>query len=297
MRPVDPPDPSPKRTPLGQAWLILKVGVITLFVAWQLFFLAVRNPVDLWDKESHDWATRQSRWGDVVHDFNNHRLASSAEHSPVGPQSTLGRKLKAVEPPWERSYDEVDRWTKNYGRVLGVEQGWSMFTPNLAREGTFLAARIEFKNGQELLIKSENEPRLPEDEDLTAVPDPNAPPSDEASRWPAFKSAVPQPYFRLGAWRLRKFEDNLVYTKPDKLNGMTHASEDDLPLFEAFVRWTVRRWRQRYPDDHREVFQVVLLRRRLYFPEAGLDWRDPYLYHTSTSRVGNFNEDGSLRKP
>src|SRR5262249_5870267 len=45
-----------------------------------------------------------------------------------------------------------------YGTFFGLDQGWAMFTPELARRSPFLAARIEFTDDTSVLLLSENEP-------------------------------------------------------------------------------------------------------------------------------------------
>jgi hypothetical protein len=243
MAVVDPPT-RPSVGPVRLLWRWTKAAAITVFVCWQLFFLAWRNPADLWGDELHTWAAKQDRWDQVLHDFNKHRYPSAAT-------SRLGRRMRAVEPAWERWYDPTEKWTRNYGRVFAVEQGWSMFTPNLARGGSFLTARLEFSDGSEELVKSPNEPALE---------------SDDKPR--------PKPFLRMGGWRQRKLEDSLAFTTPEKLARMDAADGDDLPLFEAYARWSVQRWRQGHPDDAREVHRIVLVRRRMAFAPLKTVWID-----------------------
>jgi hypothetical protein len=242
MGPVDPLDPySPPPSPWRLAWRWTKAAAIAAFVLWHLFFLAWRNPNDLWEDGLRDWFTKQPRWGDVVHDFNKPRMPTTDG------DSRLARRLTYANPSWERWYEPTEKWTKNYGRVFGIEQGWSMFTPNLARGGSFLTARIEFSNGSEEYFKSPNEPAL------------------ESDDFP-----LPKPFLRAGGWRQRKLEDCMLYTKPEQLARMDVADGDDLPLFEAYAAWALRRWQASHPADRREPFRVVLLRRRLPFPS--LEW-------------------------
>jgi hypothetical protein len=152
--------------------------------------------------------------------------------------------------------DPLDDATRHYGNFSGIDQNWRMFVPPMARSAPFLAARIEFTDGTDDVQRSDNEP------------DPLA-------------------FFRYGGWRQRKLEDYLVYKTPDELPG-----DEELPLWEAYARWSVRRWRERHPDDLRIPERVVLLRRVITFPEPS---ENPSVYEeASTSTVGVFHPDGSL---
>ena len=82
-------------------------------------------------------------------------------------------------------------------------------------------------------------------------------------------------------------EDYLVFKTPDELPG-----DEELPLWESYARWSVRRWRQGHPDDDRDPARVVLLRRVITFPEPA---ENPSLYEeAAVTTVGVFHPDGSL---
>jgi hypothetical protein len=197
---------------------------VGLFVCWHLFFLLVRNPLDLWYTPFKEWCQERGWWP---------RLE-----------------------PWVRP---VDRATGQYGNGLGVEQGWCMFTPPLARSAPFLAARIDFTDGTSEVLRSDNEP------------DPTA-------------------FFRVGGWRQRKLEEYLVHPDETKLH-----EHEELGLWEAYARWSVRRWKARHPEDRRTPRQVALLRRRIYFPVPG---QDPGLYaEPEVYPIGTFDPDGRLQQP
>lgn len=131
-----------------------------------------------------------------------------------------------------------------------------MFAPPLARYDYFLAARIEFIEGGVEVIRSENEPD-------------------------------PRGYFRFGGWRQRKLEDYLVTNTSELSPG-----NEELPLWEAYVRWSVRRWREQHPDDTRTPARVLLLRRDFTFPNPTEDpavFAEPKVY-----TLGTFLPNGSL---
>ncbi len=205
----------------ARLWPRVKGAVVVLFVGWQLFFLIVRNPLDFWYTPIKQWCEQKKIWPDV----------------------------KIVLEP-------LDDATRYYGNFSGIDQNWRMFVPPMARSASFLAARVEFTDGTDVVLHSANEP------------DPLA-------------------YLRFGGWRQRKLEDYLVYKTPDELPG-----DDELPLWEAYARWSLRRWKERYPDDSRTPARVVLLRRVITFPEPS---ENPSVYEeAAVSTVGVFHPDGSL---
>lgn len=201
-----------------------KSTLVCIFVTFHLFILAFRNPLDLWWKEMEGYAkeTYPEQW---------------KEYLPY--------------------YRTVDRWTERYENVFGIEQGWCMFAPPLARAAPFLATRLEFDNGEEEIILSANEPTPGQD------------------------------YFRIGGWRQRKLEDKLAYTSVSSL-----PEERDLPLWPAYVRWRVRGWREAHPDDPRQIVKVELMRRRIEFPTPENETHYPG--EPEGWVVGQFNPDGSL---
>jgi hypothetical protein len=209
-----------QRRPSKNIWRECKIAVVVLFVVWHLFFLLLRNPLDLWGSEI---------------------------------QSTLENRLPAGLPV----YRWIDRATWRYANFLGLEQGWDMFTPPLARGASYLAARLEFTDGTDLLFLSENEPD-------------------------------PKSYLRMSGWRQRKLEAILLRAKPSEL-----SQSEDLPVFEAYARWTIQRWQEGSPDDMRTPKQVVLLRRRIAFP--GPDQNPAEFEEAEVSLIGTFSPEGKLR--
>jgi hypothetical protein len=96
---------------------------VAAFVAWHLFFLVFRNPLDLWREPILDWCKGRGWW-----------------------------------PSAEAPFEQADAATSRYGNLCGVPQGWRMFTAPLARSAPFLAARIEFTDGSREELRSLNEP-------------------------------------------------------------------------------------------------------------------------------------------
>jgi hypothetical protein len=216
---IPPDDPAPPAPPW--TW---KSTLVCIFVSFQLFIIFFRNPLDLW-------------WREIE-----------------------GYLKKEQKETWEAClpyYRFVDRWTERYENGLGVEQGWCMFAPPIARAAPFLTTQLQFDDGETEIIPSANE----------QIPG--------------------QTFFRLGGWRQRKLEDKLAYMNPDDL-----VTARDLPLWKAYVRWRVRDWRAAHPGDPRQIVRVDLIRRRVPFPNP-----DPFKEpdEVESYPVGHFNADGSLQ--
>ena len=88
----------------------------------------------------------------------------------------------------------------------------------------------------------------------------------------------PRGFFRFGGWRQRRLEDVVVWGRSPILST-------------AYVRWSVRRWRERHSGDPRTPERVVLLRREWGFPEPGTD--PAALGPVEVSPIGEFLPDGS----
>jgi hypothetical protein len=134
---------------------------------------------------------------------------------------------KQVESLFAERFRKADRFTERFTLLAGFEQDWCMFGPPMAKSADFLAVRLEFTDGSEEVMYSDNEPR----------------------DWKC--------YFRVGDWQDRKLE-NQIMRAPS--HGVLERR-----LHEAYVRHAVKKWQRRRPGDPREVMRVVLLRHTLYF--------------------------------
>ena len=219
------------------AWRYARGCIIFLVVVFHLLFLAIRNPLDLWYRGICDWM----------------------KHVPVG------ELLESEEDPlpptwWDRYGDEfelTDRFTFRYANLFGVEQGWCMFQPPVAREAYFLGARVEFRDGSSSLLLSDNAP------------------------------IDPTRYFRLGGWQTRKHEDDCLYYA-NELSTDFHS----LSKWSGYARHLVRKWKATHPDDPREVERLVFVRRRIGFPEPGQRYEEPATRHVAD--MSAFDAEGRL---
>jgi hypothetical protein len=136
---------------------------------------------------------------------------------------------------------DYDRITTRYAALCGIEQGWPMFSGPLARSAPFPAVHIVFADGSQELVVSDNEP------------------------------ADPNFYFRFGGERHRKLEDYLASPLRGAVSGV------ERPLWEAYARDAVRRFRAAHPDDRRAPVKALVIARRLYYtrPDQSAGDRDP----------------------
>jgi hypothetical protein len=65
-----------------------------------------------------------------------------------------------------------------------------------------------------------------------------------------------------------------------------------LPIYSAYVRWSLRRWRAASPDDPRTPERVELIKRRFEFPTP--DDRPGDIKPGATSLLGTFDVQGNL---
>lgn len=129
------------------------------------------------------------------------------------------------------AYRFVDELTYRFAQTTGTEQRWVMFTPPMARRAPFLGVRLEFADGSRVVVPSDNEPRDPTD------------------------------FLRIGNWQVRKLED-VIYDIP----ATRGEANPEWPMWEAYVRWRVRHWKNTYENTDHEPVRVVLIKRVIYFP-------------------------------
>lgn len=156
---------------------------------------------------------------------------------------------------WEKVkpyYEKIDGLTKHYENLMGCEQGWAMFSPDGDGE---LARSVSFLSARiELSDGSSEELQSPNQVD-------------------------PAGFFRVGGWRQRKLEDR-----------MADSSTPDEDFMKPYVRWSVRRWRSKHPNDPRTVKTVVLIARKFTFPEPDEDYEEFEI--PKDKEIGRFLPDG-----
>lgn len=223
---VSPPVPistPPSRPWYLVAWRIVKALLIFLIVAFHLVVLAIRNPMDIWETEIPEGLKAQPAWGGMA-------IAALDDDTAKAPKSV-----------WEQYEDEyylVDRATWRFINFIGLEQRWTMFSPPMARDAEFLAIRIEFTDGTQELLRSDNEPHNPDC------------------------------YFRIGGWQGRKLEDYLS-SRSKARQIRSDPNDKERKLWEAYARLALRRWRAAKPGDPRQPERIVFVLRCIPFLAPG----------------------------
>jgi hypothetical protein len=231
-----------------------EIAAAVLLGCWQVGFLLC-----VLTRRRRPWLWPTARTSAVVL-FVGWQLFFLFARNPLDFWYTPIRDWCVKQQVWDRGVgsmlDPVNNAADRYANFNGIDQNWKMFTPPLARSDAFLAARLEFTDSTQDVLLSDNEPD-------------------------------PRGFFRFGGWRQRRLEDILVYKTGSRL-----ADDPDLPLCEAYARWSIHRWRERHQDDPRTLLRVVFLRREVAFPAPGTD---PNVFAPAVvSPIAVFLPDGSL---
>jgi hypothetical protein len=243
--------PATEPGPLARIWRACKIACVTLFVVWHLFFLVYRGIVDLQLKLDVDTIT----WFHVRFPWLVPKPVEAADGTRQGEDDA--ERAGDQKPRKATLLDRIDRATWFYGNWFGIEQGWALFSGPVSREASFLAARIDFTDGSDAWVYSENEPDLPH-------------------------------FVHLGGWRQRKYEDYLCYDHSENV-----AEDSELPLWSSYARWCLRRWRDANPDDRRRARLIVLVKRTIVFPRPDAD---PCVYpEPHSEEIAVFDPQGRLR--
>lgn len=204
-------------------------------MTFHLLFLVIRNPLDLWDDEMKKWLVQQKVWQD---------------DPPTEEQREASYNVRPI-------YRFLDELTHRYGQTTGTEQRWVMFTPPMARRAPFLAVRLEFADGSQVMVLSDNEPRDPAE------------------------------FLRIGGWQTRKIED-VIYDIP----ATRGPANSEWPMWEAFIRWRVRHWKATFENTDREPVRAVLVKRIILFP-GPFDPPNRYRYGEEEDLL-SFTPEGKL---
>ena len=103
-------------------WRYTRATLIFLVVTFHLVVLAIRNPLDLWEKDIRDWMQEWPAWGGLV--------ALAAQDDTPPPPSLYDRYGQEVYA--------ANKFTWKFTNLTGIEQRWVMFAAILI----FLLARL-----------------------------------------------------------------------------------------------------------------------------------------------------------
>lgn len=218
--------------------------LLGLFILWQLFFLFTSNLFSV--------AT-------TIRDDEDYQKALPPDSIAVMEQSLPGWLEKKGH--LHHVSDHLIKITDHWGELLAQVQAWSLFAPEISSENTFVGVELRWEDPDE---EEDNKPK--------AVPHPKE-----------FLRSHNEPenlrkFFRLGKFRLRKYESNL--------DVVLRILDKETPK-EAAERWAERikkkvnkEWdtipaylKMRYEEfrkDHPELQppkQVILVVRRYKIPK------------------------------
>src|SRR5690606_20430240 len=108
-RTFDAPADRPRGSWFGRLWRFVRTTLVVLFVCWHLFFMLVRNSLDLWEDSLVEWASQKPWW-----------------------------------PSVEGAFNHVTYKTWYYGNFTGCEQGWGMFAPPMGKTAAFMGGKLIF---------------------------------------------------------------------------------------------------------------------------------------------------------
>jgi hypothetical protein len=170
-------------------------------------------------------------------------------------EMTTWLKDRGYWAKWSKPIQKIDYGTYYFANFVGCEQRWVMFSPPMAKGANFLGFRLEFDDGSQELVTSPNEP-------------------------------TPARFFRFGGWRMRKYEDTLMWPDEDL------AKSPEYPFWQAYIRRIAQQWRLDHPEDARKLERIVLLRRRIIFttPEETPGTYNP----PSQVDVATFDPEGKV---
>jgi hypothetical protein len=235
--------------------------LLGLFIVWQLFFLTASNLIKLADQERE----------------------YLAEHpNPVVEQLAPGwsKKKGHIHDAEEVLTGVMNRWAQ----LTNQPQNWSLFGPNVAAHIPFVLVELRWEDdpvsvttaGRLLAPLAAHEPLEALAfggvawANLLPPPDPVQLPSDNAP-------ADPRRFFRMGKFRLRKYESYLSVYLSQRLDDPRAQAESWREKIEARVRregetmhaylnWRLREYRRQHPGQPWPV-QVVLLEQLYRVPE------------------------------
>jgi hypothetical protein len=229
--------------------------VLGLFICWQLFFLAASNVLSL---------------------ANTVRDEDYQESLPPDSEAVIRQALPGWLEKKGHVYhlcDFVTKLTERWGELLGQPQSWSLFAPEISKGITFVGMRLRW-----------DDPDDKQEDEEDPVPHP------EVFLRSANEPENPRSFFRLGHFRLRKYESYLdvvlkfrekeevrdghtvkrretpeeaVERWRDNIKDKVNKEWDTIP---AYFRMRYREFRDAHPDVP-PPRQVILVVRRYAVPD------------------------------
>ncbi len=163
--------------------------------------------------------------------------------------------------------DHLGKTDKMWAELTGQPQNWSLFAPTIGRECIFPALELSWQHNpgdapaDKQVVLSENEPT-----DL-------------------------EHYFRLGRFRLRRYETNIALTlRPFAEETRDQTNErwrnairahvtDYADIIQGYLRWRLRQIMLRWPE-RKDPEQVTLVMRRYHindYDDAPPYWSGPFV--------------------
>jgi hypothetical protein len=232
-----------------------------LFVLWQLFFLFASNLISL---------------GDTLRDSDKEYLSKEWK-----------QRLNLLAPGWENkqghfhdALNVVESITLRWEQLSAQPQNWSLFAPGVSEQVTFVAVELRWDD--------------PDGADWEKGQMPYAPEpllSDNEPR-------DPTRFFRLGKFRLRKYESYLdvilrQYEKETPEEAVEHWQgkirelvKDQSATIPAYLKLRYRQYAEEHPDRP-PPRQVILLVRRYTIPEPE-DYSEDWYHHRKTVPVARW---------
>jgi hypothetical protein len=215
------------------------------------------------------------------------------ELKDAAPDSEFAREVEHLAPGWLREEGHLYETQKlirsvvrPWERVTGQEQNWALFSPPIAREIVFPAVEFRWEDDsapypilaalaatnpwEVVAVKAASRVRAD-------VPAPVVFLSDN-------EPADPTRYFRLGQFRVRRFEGQLDVTLyPDETPEKWHERIEKRVSREGstmryYLAWRLREFNRRYPGRP-DPAQIILLMRRYHVlapDEAPPYWDGPF---------------------
>ncbi len=251
------PASSPHEPLFRYLYLVPRV-LLGLFIVFQFVFMLSDNLVHMESDltEQLQKAKKRDDWVWQLAQLSS-RLRDWADPPPGSPTKSA----------LTTCFEDTRKFTRWYGQAIGQEQSWSLFAPNVSEHSSFPAVQFRW-----------DDPKKPQKEWLDDVSTLNPPGVRPPVTW--LSENEPRDihsYFRLGHFRLRRYEGNLdTALYRDGLTGqrlldnwterIRSRVREEGPCMHAFLRWKLREFQHQNPDVPPPT-QVLLLVRTYTIPD------------------------------